>query len=52
MALLEGIKKSIPKISKILAHLFSFLKKNGRKSHKTGYRTSGDILKTLQLNTV
>ncbi len=52
VALLEGIKKSIPKISKILAHLFSFLKKNGRKSHKTGYRTSGDILKTLQLNTV
>ena len=46
-ALLEGIKKGVSKISRVLTHLFSFLLKNGHKSHKTGYRTSGDILKTL-----
>ena len=50
--LLEGIKKGASKISKVLTHLFSLLKKNGHKSHKTGYRTSGDILKTLRLNKV
>lgn len=51
-ALLEGIKKGVSKISRVLTHLFSFLQKDGKKSHKTGYRTSGDILKTLRLNKV